>query len=62
MIVYMYGMKYRGFSIGCQPKDGFAGRKDDEKKKYHDIIFYDRKLSLKEEEEYELEYLGREVI
>ena len=58
---YVYGMRLRGFSIGCQPMDGFIRREDDNgdyKRKYHDILIYDRMLSDKEMEEYELDFLG----
>ncbi|MBQ6800124.1 MAG: hypothetical protein IJP08_03330 [Bacteroidaceae bacterium] len=54
---YRYGMRLRGFSIGCQPMDGFVERQDDTTGKYHDILVYDRKLTEKELEEYELDEL-----
>lgn len=54
---YRYGMKYRGFSPGCQPK-GVVRREDDNNGRYHDIIVYDRELTEKELSDYELEYLG----
>ena len=54
---YKYGMRLRGFSIGCQPK-GVLYREDDNTGKYHDIIVYDRKLTEKELSDYELDYLG----
>ena len=57
----IYGMRLRGFSIGCQPKEGFVDRQDDPTGKYHDILIYDRKLTDKELAEYELDYLGTEV-
>ena len=60
MTKYRYGMKYRGFSIGCQPMKGLEGRQDDPAGKYHDILVYDRELTDKELDEYELEYLGKE--
>lgn len=64
---YIYGMKARPFSIGCQPMEGlvtsdvygvkeiFTGIKED---RFHDFLIYDRKLSDKEQYTYELEYLG----
>lgn len=55
---YMYGMRLRGFSIGCQPMDGFIARTDDPKGRYYDILTYDRVLSGKEVMEYELDYIG----
>ena len=56
---YVYGMRLRGFSIGCQPLDGFSERVDDESGKYYDILLYDRKLSEEELQKYELDYLGK---
>ena len=58
---YHYGMRLRGFSIGCQPKDGFIQREDDTTGKYYDILTYNRHLTEKECRDYELDYLG-EVI
>lgn len=57
----IYGMRLRGFSIGCQPKEGFVDRQDDPTGKYYDILIYDRKLTDNELAEYELDYLGTEV-
>lgn len=55
---YTYGMRLRGFSIGCQPMQGFIERQDDTTGRYHDILTYDRKLTEKEVQDYELDYLG----
>lgn len=52
---YLYGMKYRGFSIGCQPKDGFIERLDDKSGKYYDILAYNRPLTNDEISNYELD-------
>ena len=60
-VVYRYGMRLRGFSIGCQPKEGFLDREDDESGRYYDILVYDRELSNQEVEDYELDYIGREI-
>ena len=60
MIRFMYGMKSRGFSIGCQPKEGFLGRLDDPKGKYYDILVYDRRLDDEEVSEFELEFIDFE--
>jgi len=54
-------MRLRGFSVGCQPKDGFIQREDDTTGKYYDILTYNRHLTEKECRDYELDYLG-EVI
>ena len=60
-MAYKYGMRLRGFSIGCQPKDGFIRREDDASGRYYDILVYDRELSEQELEDYELDYLGKET-
>ena len=57
-ILYKYGMRLRGFSIGCQPMDGYIDREDDRAKKYCDILFYNRPLTSEELKAYELDYLG----
>ena len=56
--VYRYGMKYRPFDIGCQPKDGFLWRENDPSGKYHDIISYMRPLSDRELADYQLETIN----
>lgn len=55
---YRYGMRLRGFSVGCQPYMGFLAVVDSDK--YHDELLYDRKLTDKEVDDYELDYLGEE--
>lgn len=50
-----YGMRLRGFCLGCQPMSGFVRREDDPTRKYYDIIVYDRKLTKDELYEYELD-------
>ena len=57
---FRYGMRLRGFSPGCQPKEGFVERQDDETGKYHDILIYHRPLTDKELTDYELDYIGGE--
>lgn len=57
-LVYKYGMRVRGYSIGTQPKDGFLEREDDPLNEYHDVIVYSRPLSDKERLDYDLDYLG----
>lgn len=52
---FLYGMRLRGFSPGCQPMNGLVERQDDESGKYHDILVYDRELTIKEREDYELD-------
>ena len=53
--LYAYGMRLRGYSPGCQPKDGFVCRLDSDM--YHDILLYDRKLTEQELRDYELDEL-----
>ena len=60
-VIHKYGMRLRGFSIGCQPKEGFLYREDDESGTYYDILAYDRQLTWEEVEAYELNYIGREI-
>lgn len=55
--VFRYGMRLRGFSIGCQPMNGFIECIDDESGRYHDILVYTRRLSKRELKEYELDAL-----
>lgn len=59
--VYTYGMRLRGFSIGCQPKYGLVERRDDESGLYYDVLVYERKLTYREMEDYELDYIGEET-
>ncbi len=59
-MTYTYGMKNRGFSIGCQPSKGFVERKDSDNKKYFDLIVYDRELTDEEVSRYELELIPTE--
>ena len=60
MAKYIYGMRLRGYSIGCQPR-GVIAREDDESGRYYDILVYDRELSNQEVEAYELDFIGRET-
>lgn len=60
---FLYGMRLRGFSIGCQPMNGLIGREerpDIDTNLYYDIIAYDRELTEEECKEYELDYIGKE--
>lgn len=54
---YRYGMRLRGFSPGCQPKEGLVGREDGGMK-YHDIVVYSRPLTDRELKDYELDDLN----
>ena len=65
---YLYGMRLRGFSPGCQPRDGFVECITETSEnhelwqkffeRYYDLLIYDRELSETELKEYELDYLG----
>lgn len=55
---YKYGMRLRGFSPGCQPKEGFIRREDDNMGDYYDIVVYNRPLTEKELSSYELDDLN----
>lgn len=57
--MYKYGMKLRGFSIGCQPMDGFVERQDDTSGRYWDILVYNRPLTDRELRDYDLEEVKR---
>lgn len=57
---YVYGMRLRGFSIGCQPMGGFQERRDDFTGKYYDLLVYNRKLSEDELRAYELDFVQEE--
>ena len=56
-MAFEYGMRLRGFSIGCQPMNGLICRKDSYCKDYHDIIVYDRKLTDEEIRHYSLTFI-----
>ena len=56
--MFMYGMRLRPFSIGCQPMDGLIRVEDDKTGKYWNILFYSNPLNDHEQDEYELDYLG----
>lgn len=57
--LHKYGMRLRGFSIGCQPKEGLVERIDDHTGRYYDILVYDRMLMGQEATDFELTYLGK---
>ena len=49
---FKYGMRLRGFSLGCQPMDGLLRREDSWM--WHDVLVYDRQLTEQETKDYEL--------
>ena len=55
---YKYGMRLRGYSIGCQPLKGLLDVTEDRTGKYYDILTYDRRLEQKELDGFELTFLG----
>ena len=56
---YLYGMRLRGFSPGCQPMDGLdAVMKGN--KKYYNILIYNRELTDEEVMDYELDRIPEE--
>ena len=54
---YFYGMKYRPFSIGTQPKAGLVNVHPTTL--YHDVIEYERKLTDLEVKQYELIFIKK---
>ena len=57
---YLYGMRLRPLGIACQPKEGFVERRDDSSNLFWDIIVYNKELSNKEVDDYDLKFLGVE--
>ena len=60
MKYYYYGMKMRGFSIGCQPMNGLVKRLNSDNDDYWDILVYNRKLTDRELRMFELECIKEE--
>lgn len=56
---YKYGMRLRGFSIGCQPMNGLLMTEDSDRE-YYSYLYYERKLTYKELEDYELDFIGED--
>ena len=46
--LFKYGMRLRGFSIGCQPMRGLIEYEPDRTGKYYDILYYGRELTEQE--------------
>ena len=53
--LHTYGMRLRGFSIGCQPMKGLIEYEPDMSGKYYDILHYGRELTEQEVKDYELD-------
>lgn len=45
---HLYGMRLRGYSPGCQPKEGLVERRDSPIRRYYDVLVYDHQLTEKE--------------
>ena len=58
--MFMYGMRLRPFSIGCQPMNGLIRVEEDNTGKYWNILYYAFPLNDHEQDGYELDYLGEE--
>ena len=56
--MYKYGMRLRPVGMGCQPK-GLVWY-DESDDRYWNVLYYNRKLSQDEVNNYELDYLGEE--
>lgn len=59
-MLYKYGLKYRGVSIGTQPKN-FIKFEDVDKKEtgYYSYVYYDRELTRDEIYNYELVFIEK---
>lgn len=57
--MYVYGMRLRGFSPGCQPMDGLDAVVE-WNKKYYNILIYNRELTDEEVRDYELDRIPEE--
>lgn len=51
---FTYGMRSRGYSIGCQPMDGLIRTQPDANRNFHDILVYNRELTDDEVRHYSL--------
>ena len=59
-MLYKYGMRSKGFLIGCQPMNGLIEYEPDKAGKYYDILYYGRELTEQELCEYELDRLEKD--
>ena len=58
--MYMYGMKERGFGMGCQPK-GFVKWEDSDCDGYYSYVYYDEPLTEEQMEQYEMELISEDI-
>ena len=56
-MLYVYGMRLRGFSPGAQPTEGLVDTETDPLDDYWNILIYNRRLTKKECDEYDLDWL-----
>lgn len=56
---YLYGMRLRGFSPGCQPMKGLVGTMEGIGR-YHCVLIYNRELTDEEVRDYELDRIPEE--
>ena len=61
MKTYKYGMRLRGFSVGCQPMHGLVDHMDDPSGRFWNILVYNRELTEREIKDYELEAINEET-
>lgn len=59
--MYYYGMRLRGFSVGCQPMENLKGRVDITADRYYDIIAYTKKLGNEDMHRYDLDDITKEI-
>ena len=63
---YLYGMRLRPFSLGCQPMTGLAEWRECKSgqysRSYWNILVYNRPLEEWEVRNFELDFIGTEVI
>ena len=60
MAKYKYGMKLRGFSLGCQPLGSLDSVEDDPTGRYYDILTYTKRLEPEVMDKYDLVMIGVE--
>lgn len=54
MNIYKYGMKYRPFSIGCQPLENLIEAQEDPTNKFYNILLYSEALTPEQIKSYQL--------
>lgn len=54
MNIYKYGMKYRPFSIGCQPLENLIEAQEDPEHNYYNILLYSEPLTPEQIRSYQL--------